>query len=37
MNVDNCSICGKVAPLGIDDRCYTCQGDLDTSRGGEDE
>jgi len=29
MNIGKCSVCGKEAPLGIDDRCWFCQGDLE--------
>ena len=24
MNIGKCSVCGQIAPLGIDDRCEIC-------------
>ena len=29
MNIGNCSVCGKEANLGIDDRCNVCLADLE--------
>ena len=28
MNVGKCSICGHIAPLGIDDRCEVCLAEI---------
>jgi len=30
MYIGKCSVCGHIAPLGLDDRCNVCAGDWST-------